>query len=142
MSGSLTVEITEDLAEPHHVRRVVFIEEQGFSEDEEWDDLDAEAVQLVIREAGKAVASARLLRDGETGKIGRICVLKPNRGQSLGAALVRFGIKQFRDTPGVTRVYLSAQEHALGFYERLGFVAYGAPYLDGSVSHRDMELRL
>lgn len=134
-----TVEITGDLSEVHHLRRVVFIEEQGFSEADEWDDLDGEAVQIVVREGGAAVASARLLRAGDTGKIGRICVLKSHRGQRLGAALVRFAIAHFEGVEGVRRVYLSAQEHALGFYERLGFTAYGAGYLDGTVPHRDME---
>lgn len=137
---TLTVEITEDLAEAHHVRRVVFIDEQGFTEAEEWDDLDRDAVQLVVRDGASPVASARLLRDGATGKIGRICVLKSHRGDKLGAALVRFGIDHFRANPEVSRVYLSAQDHALGFYEKLGFRAYGDGYLDGSVPHHDMEL--
>ena len=136
----MKVEVTQNLAEAHHLRRVVFIDEQGFTEAEEWDDLDAEAVQLVVRDDGAPVASARLLRDGATGKIGRICVLKSHRGHKLGAALVRFGIDHFRATEGVTRVYLSAQDHALGFYEKLGFRAYGEGYLDGVVPHRDMEL--
>ena len=151
----LSVSITQDLAEPHAIRRSVFIEEQGFTDAEEWDDLDAQAVQLVIRDsaatsapgngpddAPTAIATARLLRDGSTGKIGRIAVLKSHRGQGLGAALVRFGIAHFRETPGITRVYLSAQDHALPFYESLGFNAYGPGYLDGTVPHRDMELTL
>ncbi|MBP0482418.1 GNAT family N-acetyltransferase [Sagittula salina] len=138
----MMVEITQNLRDPHHVRRVVFIEEQGFTEAEEWDDRDGDAVQLVVRDAGAPVASARLLRDGTTGKIGRICVLKPYRGRGLGAAMVDFGIAHFRATPGVTRVYLSAQTHALPFYEGLGFRAYGDEYLDGTVPHRDMDLPL
>ncbi|WP_425073944.1 GNAT family N-acetyltransferase [Sagittula sp. S175] len=135
----MKVEVTEDLSEAHHIRRVVFIDEQGFTEAEEWDALDAGAVQLVVRDGGAPVASARLLRDGATGKIGRICVLKSHRGLSLGAALVRYGIDHFRKE-GAARVYLSAQEQALGFYEKLGFRAYGARYMDGAVAHRDMEL--
>lgn len=138
----MKVEITDDLSEPHALRRAVFIDEQGFSEAEEWDDLDRDAVQLVVRDDGRAVASARLLRDGETGKIGRICVLKSHRGRALGDALVRFGIEHFRATPGIARVYLSAQDQALRFYERFGFTAYGEGYLDGTVPHHEMELRL
>ncbi|MFW2588584.1 GNAT family N-acetyltransferase [Sagittula sp. SSi028] len=136
------VEITKDLTGPHHIRRAVFIDEQGFTEAEEWDDLDHDAVQLLIRDGATPVASARLLRDGNTGKIGRICVLRPYRGRGLGARLVTFGIDHFRATPGVDSVYLSAQTHALPFYEALGFAPYGDSYLDGSVPHRDMSLTL
>ena len=96
----------------------------------------------MIRDDGAPVASARLFSAGETGKIGRIAVLQPYRGFGLGGKLVQFGIDTFRHTPGVTRVYLSAQEHALAFYQRHGFTAYGASYLDGTVPHRDMELIL
>lgn len=138
---TLTVEQTPDLTEPHAIRRRVFIEEQGFTETEEWDDLDAVSVHLVVRDGGAPVASARLIQDGETGKIGRICVLESHRGRGLGAALVTHGVAHFRNVPGVTRVYLSAQDHAIPFYERLGFGAYGEAYLDGTVPHRDMELR-
>ena len=136
------VEITTDLTGPHHIRRVVFIDEQGFTEAEEWDDLDHDAVQLLIRDGADPVASARLLRDGSTGKIGRICVLRPYRGRGLGARLVTFGIDHFRATPGIDRVYLSAQAHAVPFYQALGFTAYGDSYLDGAVPHRDMSLTL
>ena len=45
-----TVEITDDLAACHALRRTVFIEEQGISEPDEWDDLDADAVSTVTTE--------------------------------------------------------------------------------------------
>jgi ElaA protein len=44
--------------------------------------------------------------------------------------------------PGVSRAKLGAQVHALGFYERLGFVAVGPVYLDAGIEHRDMVLGL
>ncbi|EBA05910.1 GNAT family N-acetyltransferase [Sagittula stellata] len=138
---TLTVEETTDLSEPHSVRRRVFIEEQGFAEAEEWDELDPISVHLVVRDGGAPVASARLMHDGDTGKIGRICVLVNHRGRGLGAALVKHGVAYCRNAQGVARVYLSAQDHAIPFYERLGFAAYGEVYLDGTVPHRDMELR-
>lgn len=51
-----------------HFRRVVFIEEQGVSEAEEIDDLDAAALHLLARLDGRPVGTARLLRQGDTGK--------------------------------------------------------------------------
>lgn len=133
---------TRDIATCRALRRIVFIDEQGVSEADEIDDRDDEAVHLLARVKGRPVGSARLLRDGATGKIGRVCVLREMRGTGLGAALIRAAIAEFRATPGITWVKLGAQTHATGFYERLGFTATGPDYIDAGIPHRDMVLTL
>jgi predicted GNAT family N-acyltransferase len=85
---------------------------------------------------------ARLLIEGGTGKIGRVCVLAEARGEGIGAALIRAAVADLAAMPGVSRAKLGAQVHALGFYERLGFVAVGPVYLDAGIEHRDMVLGL
>ncbi len=139
---SFTIEVTNDIPTCRWLRRVVFIEEQGVPEADEIDDKDDLAIHLLATMAGRPAGSARLLRDGVTGKIGRVCVIKPLRGVGLGAALIRAGVDQFRAMPGIARVKLGAQIHATGFYERLGFRAFGEEYLDAGIVHRDMELPL
>ncbi|WP_151718580.1 GNAT family N-acetyltransferase [Gemmobacter serpentinus] len=129
---------TADIAACVALRRAVFIEEQGISEADELDDLDGQAVHLLAVMSGESVGTARLLQKGTTGKIGRVCVLPQARGTGLGAALIRAGIAHFEARPGFARVYLSAQTHALGFYEKLGFVAEGEAYDDAGIPHRDM----
>lgn len=140
----MSVEITEtrDIATCRALRRVVFIEEQDVSEADEIDDLDEVAIHLLATDGGKPVGTARLLVDGPTGKIGRVCVLKESRGTGLGAALIRAGIETFRTRAGIETVKLGAQVHALGFYERLGFEAKGPIYDDAGIPHRDMVLTL
>lgn len=140
----MTVEIgvTEDVALCLALRRVVFTLEQGVTEADEVDGLDVEAVHLLAQLDGQAVGTARLLRKGVTGKIGRVCVIAAARGQGIGAALVRAGVAEFRKVPGVARVTLGAQVHALGFYATLGFRAEGAEYVDAGILHRDMVLDL
>ncbi len=133
---------TRDIATCRWLRRVVFIEEQGVSEADEIDDLDDQAIHLLARLDGQPVGSARLLVQGETGKVGRVCVLRAARGTGLGAALMRAAVAEFAAMPGLRRVKLGAQTHALGFYERLGFVATGPEYLDAGIAHRDMILDL
>jgi len=133
---------TTDLATCRALRRRVFIEEQGVSEADEIDDLDAEAIHLLAVVAGLPVGTARLLIDGETGKIGRVCVLPEARGAGLGAALIRAAVAEFAAMPGLTRAKLGAQVHALGFYQRLGFTAVGPVYMDAGIEHRDMVLPL
>ena len=138
------IEITEtrDIATCRALRRVVFIEEQGVSEADEVDDLDDQAIHLLATLNGKPVGSARLLVLGEVGKVGRVCVLAETRGTGLGAALMRAAVERFRTEPGVKKVKLGAQTHALGFYERLGFTAFGPEFDDAGIPHRDMVLPL
>ena len=92
--------------------------------------------------AGEPTGTARLLIAGDTLKIGRVCVLAPTRGQGLGTALMRAAVAEARALPGIARVKLGAQTHATGFYERLGFSAFGPEYLDAGIPHRDMALAL
>ena len=140
----MTVSITEtrDIATCRALRRTVFVDEQGVSEADELDDLDEVAIHLLASEAGHAIGSARLLVQGDLGKIGRVCVLAPARGRGIGAALIRHAVQRFRGQAGVTRVKLGAQTHALVFYEALGFHAVGDVYDDAGIAHRNMYLQL
>lgn len=133
---------TDDLAACLALRRVVFIGEQDVPEADEVDGRDAEAIHLLARLGGVPVGTARLLVLGETGKIGRVCVLAAVRGRGIGAALIRAGVAEFRAMPGIARVKLSAQVQALGFYEALGFAPVGEVYLDAGIVHRDMVMAL
>lgn len=139
---SVVVAETRDIALCRHLRRVVFIEEQGVSEADEVDDLDDIALHLLALVGGVAVGSARLLVHGEVGKIGRVCVLSQARGSGIGAALIRAAVARLRAEPGVKKAKLGAQLHALGFYEGLGFSAFGPVYDDAGIAHRDMVLAL
>lgn len=138
----ITICDTRDIATCRALRRSVFIEEQGVSEAVEVDDLDDEAIHLLASLNGKPIGSARLLTLGETGKIGRVCILPEARGTGLGAALMRAAIDRFRAVPGVKKVKLGAQTHALGFYERLGFTAIGDDFDEAGIAHREMVLPL
>ena len=133
---------TRDIATCRMLRRKVFIEEQGVSEADEVDDKDDEAIHLLALVDGVPMGSARLLLSGDTGKIGRVCVLASARGTGLGAALIRAAVAELRTHPGIIRAKLGTQTHALGFYERLGFSAYGPIYDDAGILHRDMVLSL
>ncbi len=130
---------TDDLQTCLLLRRKVFIEEQGVPEAEEQDEYDAQAVHLLARDGDTAVGTARIITNGSTGKIGRVCVLASHRGTGLGVALIQAALDRLRLEPGVKTARLGAQIQALGFYERLGFVVVGAEYQDAGIAHRDME---
>ena len=158
----------EEMAEALAVRRAVFVEEQRISEDEEIDHYDGDpatvtdAVHVLGRLDGRPVATARLLLDmagegssGDAGipgrssedagypgrypHIGRVAVLKEQRGRYWGVGVMEALHEEARRR-GYAGVTLGAQEYAVGFYARLGYVARGELFLDAGIEHRWMDL--
>lgn len=130
---------TDDLDACLAIRMAVFVREQNVPEELERDEHDATAIHLLAWAGGRPVGTARIMVDGATGKIGRVAVLREARGTGLGAALIRAALEELRRIPGVTTAKLGAQTHALGFYEKLGFTAFGPEYDDAGIPHRDMK---
>ncbi len=137
----MRVALTDDLQTCHDLRRRVFIDEQGVTEAEELDGLDGNAMHLLAWIDDKPIGTARMFHEDGIGKIGRVCVLAEARGTGAGAALMRAAVQALRDV-GARQAKLSSQTHALPFYEKLGFVAYGPEYPDAGIPHRDMVLEL
>ena len=109
----------EPVAAP--IRFAMFVEEQQ-ADGIELDDLDKDCVHAVAYDdAGKAIATARLLPDGQ---VGRMVVKKDWRRRGIGAALLDALIQEARKR-GLSEVRLSAPLQALEFYRSQGFVADG-----------------
>lgn len=138
---SLTIARTEDLTDCHTLRRIVFMQEQQVSAEDEWDGLDEGAWHYLARRDGRAVGSLRVLLEGDVGILTRVCVLADQRGQGTGAALTRAAVADLR-AAGYRAVRLGAQTHALAFYEKLGFVAEGPEFIDAGIPHRWMAMAL
>ena len=132
------IAVTGDLDSCLELRFEVFVGEQGVPVEEERDALDDSAVHVLATQDGSPVGTARILFDGATAKIGRVCVVKSARGTGLGARLIEACVAEAQGREGVSKVKLGAQLHALGFYEKLGFEAYGPIYPDAGIDHRDM----
>lgn len=145
------VRVAEDPADQEAcfaVRKEVFVGEQGVPEDIEYDAYDAVALHvLAVRDDGVPLGTGRLLfgaaaagktgGDESVGSLGRLAVTQAARGLGVGAALVR-AIEDAARGRGLAAVDLHAQTHALGFYERLGYVAYGPEFPDAGIAHRAM----
>ena len=71
------------------------------------------------------------------GSLGRLAVAREARGLGVGVALVT-AIEEAARARGLAAVDLHAQTHALAFYERLGYVAYGPEFPDAGIAHRAM----
>lgn len=126
------------------VRTAVFVQEQGFAPNEEYDQLDAVSVHALLENRlGTALATARLLppRDG-VGTIGRVAVVRDLRGSGAGRQIM-LALQQAAVARGDVAVCLGAQASAIAFYRRLGYaLADTPPYDEGGIAHRDMVLRL
>ena len=120
------------------VRTPVFIVEQLVTPEFEWDELDASAVHLLATLDNEAIACLRII---DYHKIGRMAVLKEYRGMGLGAALLLEAVHICK-LHGSTSIYLSAQTHAIAFYEKCGFKVTSAEYQDVHIPHVDMQLEL
>ncbi len=139
---TLEVFVTDDIEACRALRRTVFIEEQGVSEDEELDDLDGQAIHILAMQDERPIGSARIILIDTIGKIGRVCVLQDQRGTGLGATLIKKCLEVLREEPNIETAKLGSQIHAIGFYERLGFTAYGPEYDDAGIQHKDMKCPL
>ena len=138
------------------VRLEVFVGEQAVPFVQEIDARDFLATTIHVLAAGAdgtALGAGRLLRDpARPGRVhlGRLAVRRIARGTGLGARLVAAleGAAPAVPAPGAgaavpgdggITVVLSAQERAMGFYERCGYRAVGGGrYLDAGIWHRDM----
>ena len=120
------------------VRTPVFIVEQLVTPEFEWDELDASAVHLLATLDNEAIACLRII---DYHKIGRMAVLKEYRGMGLGAALLLEAVK-ICQAHGSKQIYLSAQTHAIGFYQGCGFKVTSEVYQDVHIPHVDMQLEL
>lgn len=140
----MTIEIglTENLDACLALRRSVFIQEQDVPEAEEVDGLDQNALHVLAAIDDGPVGTARILVKGDIAKIGRVCVLPEQRGTGLGAAIMRKTLEICKDHTTAKRALLGSQTHALKFYEKLGFKAYGPIFLDAGIEHRNMEITL
>jgi predicted GNAT family N-acyltransferase len=117
------------------IRETVFIHEQGVPVELEWDGLDSACAHVLAwNNRGEAIGTARMQQNGT---IGRMAVLKDWRGRGVGRALLRT-LLDLAARRGLSRVTLSAQTHALGFYERAGFDVVGEPFIDAGIPHRKM----
>lgn len=136
------------------VRRSVFVDEQGVAAEVEYDEYDgpeANATHFVAYADGVAVGAARLRPanpdpdsapdDGPTGKVERVAVAADRRGTGWGRRVMDAVEARAREA-GFERLTLHAQTRVRGFYDRLGYEAYGAEFEEAGIPHVAMDKEL
>lgn len=131
----------DDLSEVFQIRNQVFQRDLGIDSTIDHDGLDAEAAHVVVYNNEKTpVATGRLLFGDGNYKIGRIAVLKEERGNYYGDFVVRMLIdKAF--LLGATEVSLHAMHNVIPFYEKIGFQCVGEEFEEASIMHCIMILK-
>lgn len=127
------------------IRFRVFVDEQKVPAELELDEIDGAAMHLLAANGlGEPCGTGRLFADPDNpsqGKIGRMAVLKQRRGTGCGAAILSALVNEARKQQYVV-VTLSAQLHAVPFYQRFGFESVGPLYDDAGIPHQAMTLLL
>jgi len=137
MSDNCKIIITDYQAHVEDIRSIrdeVFVVEQSVPLELERDEHDEVALHAVVFANGSAVATGRMLKDGH---IGRIAVLRSQRGKGIGRVVMQAFFRQAKEMK-LNKVWLSSQCHAQQFYVNLGFVCIGKKYQEAGIDHIKM----
>ncbi len=131
------------IREAYALRRAVFVDEQGFTEEDDRDERDQDALHVLgIDETGAACCTARLFSAGRgVWHAGRVAVCRELRGRGVGRLLMR-AVAQKALALGGHTLELGAQLDKRGFYAAVGFEPVGEPFLDAGCPHILMQMPL
>ena len=120
--------------EAQHIRRCVFMDEQGFKD--EFDDIDKKAYHIVLFSDSEPAATCRVFYDenADSFVLGRLAVMKNFRGQALGAKAVAEAEK-LAVSKGGKSIVLHAQCRVSEFYEKQGYTRFGEIDYDEGCEH-------
>lgn len=131
---------TAGWSEVCRIREEVFVDEQKFDLDLEFDEHDTHAQHLLARIDGKAAGVCRFRATDKGWKLERFAVRKEFRGSGVGSALLLRALADIAPQRlPVHKVYLHAQVQAMPFYEKHGFVAVGEVFLEEDAPHCEMQ---
>lgn len=120
-----------------NIRTTVFVNEVLVDQEDEYDGFDFLSNHYLAWYEGVPAGAARWRIIPVTGNIRleRFAVLKAFRGKGVGEALVK---KILQDVPRSKEIFIHAQIHNLGFYEKFGFVVEGEVFEEAGILHRKM----
>ena len=131
---------TEDLYQILRLRSEVFVVEQDCVY-QDIDNKDQNAIHLYLKEHDEIVAYTRIFKAGhyyENPCIGRVVVLKKNRGNDLGKKIMIDSMEYIKQNIKGKKIELSAQKYLDKFYKDLGFYKIGEDYLEDGIPHQRM----
>lgn len=129
---------TLELYEILKSRAQIFIVEQNINY-QDMDDIDYQSLHCFFEEDGRVVAYLRAFyTEPSVVKIGRVLTLE--HGNGLGKKLMEQSLPEIKSLMNPSKIYMHAQKHAAGFYEKLGFQTTSSEFIEEGVVHVEMEL--
>ena len=120
------------------IRIEVFVGECGVGKEDEIDESDETAYQVVIYVSGQPAATGRLYYENGLHRLGRICALKQYRGMGLAEIAVGLLLKKAQEDSSVTECYLSGRTYILPLYRKFGFKETGEPFIHDNMEQYHM----
>lgn len=133
---------TTELYEILKARAEIFIMEQNINY-QDMDDIDYRSLHCFIKEGDKVIAYLRAFyksEDRSVVKIGRVLTLE--HGKGVGRVLLEESLNAVKEKMHCHKIYIEAQKHAIGFYEKFGFVTTSGEFLEEGIVHVAMELEV
>lgn len=117
------------------VRNVVFGDEQGYLMGASRDEKDDTAwIVCAYDPDGKPIATSRMVytEKDDARLLGKIAVLQEYRKSGLGKSMLE-ALQSIAIEENAKVLYVNAQEHALPFYEKMGYVVCDKQYFDENI---------
>lgn len=132
----------KELYEILKVRSEIFIMEQNIHY-QDMDNIDYNSLHCFFMENGKVIAYLRAFYNNDNKEIVRIGrVLTLIHGNGIGKDLMNQSIKAIKSKMKCKKIIMDAQKHAVGFYEKFGFLTSSGDFLEEGIVHQVMELDL
>ncbi len=131
---------TTELYEILKTRAEIFVVEQDCVY-QDLDDKDQDAMHVFcFNDAGRVAACLRVFwKDEAAGvaQIGRVVTLE--HGTGLGGRMLHRGVVLATESFRAKKIYLEAQQYAIGYYAKEGFEVVSEPFLEDGIPHVKME---
>ncbi|HDR7794691.1 TPA: GNAT family N-acetyltransferase [Bacillus luti] len=136
MQSKLITELT-DLEIAFHIRKEVFVKEQGVPLEDEFDTFDTigeSCKHILVYYNERPVGTGRIRFVDGIGKLERICILKDYRKYGLGKVIIQ-GLEEIARNKDATKVKLHGQTQAEGFYKKLGYQTSSNIFMEDGIPH-------
>ena len=130
------IDLSDEINVSFKIRKKVFCEEQGISEEIEFDNLDYLCEHFLIYKKDEAIATARVRKkEDQIFKIERVAVLVKHRKLKVGSLLINQIIQYYLKKNRKSSIILHSQVAVEEFYKGLNFISYGERFLEDGIMH-------
>ncbi len=130
---------TQQLMEIFEIRRLVFVIEQQVDPSEEYDEFEESSIQFIAKYQNVPAGTCRYRATDHGFKLERFAILQDFRKKGIGASLLNQCLQELQNESN--KIYLHAQEHAVGFYEKYGFQKEGELFYEANIPHYKMAFK-